>query len=152
AMRSTTVRHVHLTDDPMGLVVFQMAHEPFSALAVAMGRGPTDMQWSVVIEPRNPHLLFRAFTPLARLFCAWFRSFSHPGERLVRRSGPRERAMNGPQLWVPNGATVDVLARWGRRFAYQSTEGPLAADVALVEFGRHLQFLSDQARVPGQAL
>jgi len=143
---------MQLAEDPMGLVVFQMAHEAFSALAVAMGRGQTDMNWAVVIEPRNPHLLFRALTPLARRFCTWFRSFSHPRESLTRRSGLVERAVNAPQLWVPNAATVDLLSRWGRRFSYQRTDGPLAADIALVEFGRHLQFLGDYARVPGQAL
>src|SRR5947208_15022347 len=105
AQRYTTARHVHLTEEPMGLITFQMAHEAFSALAVAMGQGPKDMNWGVVIEPRNPHILFRALTPLARRFCAWFRSFSRPREVLVRRGGRRiERAVAAPQLWVPNAA------------------------------------------------
>lgn len=153
AQRRTTVRHVHLSDRPFGLVVFQMAHEPFSALAVGFGASADELESAVVIEPRNPHLLFRALTPLARRFCEWFRTFAHPRERIARRAGTSfERALDAPQLWVSNGTTAEILSRWGRRFAYQRTDGPLPADPALVEFGRHLQFLGEQVRVPGQAL
>ncbi len=153
AQLRATVRHVHLSKRPMFLVAFQPAAEPFSALGVALGQSAKDVIKAVVIEPRNRTLLFRAMLPVAQRFNAWMRSFA--GERVpIGRNDDddRERTVDAPQLIVANSGMVNLLEHWGRRFAYLQTSGAEPADPALVEFGRHLQFLAGHASMPGQAI
>lgn len=132
-VRSAQVRHRHITQSPMGMVLWQLGAEPFTAAAAAWGFGPTDRNLVVSGEPRNRDLFFRAMTRLASAFNPWFEK----GEG---------------QIVVPNKGTLSMLARLGRRLAYLPTDGDHPADPALVRFGRHLKFLGEHSRFPGQQL
>ncbi|AKT38129.1 hypothetical protein [Chondromyces crocatus] len=137
AQRSATHRHRHLTKRPLGLLLWQLGAEPFTAAAVAWGFGPDQRKIAVPGEPRDRELAFRALTIVARDFNAWFEG--------TGRDEP-------PQIVVANRATLALLARLGRRLAYLPTTGAVPADPELVRFGRHLRFLADRARHPGQQL
>lgn len=137
AQRSAMVRHRHLTKRPLGILLWQLGAEPFTAAAVAWGFGPENQKLAMPGEPRDRELAFRALTGVARDFNAWFEG--------AERDEP-------PQIVVANRATLTLLARLGRRLAYLPTTGVMSADLELVRFGRHLRFLADRARHPGQQL
>lgn len=137
AQRSATVRHRHLTSRPLAILPWQLGAEPFTAAAVAWGFGPGAPKLVAPGEPRDRELAFRALTIVARDFNAWFEG---PGRVEI------------PQVVVPNGGALSLLGRLGRRLAYLPTDGDYPADPELVRFGRHLRFLFDRARFPGQQL
>lgn len=136
AQRTATLRHVHLTDSPLGVLSWQLGAEPFTAAAVAWGFGPETYEIAVPGEPRDRELAFRALTRVAKAFNRWFEHES-AGE---------------PQIVVPNHANLRLLGRLGRRLSYLPTDGERPADRDLVRFGRHLAFLAEHASYPGQQL
>jgi len=133
AVRSAMVRHRFLTKKPLGLLFWQLGAEPFTAAAIAWGFEGQPHKIAVPGEPRDRELAFRALLEVARDFNPWFEQ----GE---------------PQIVLPNRGNLTLLGRLGRRLAYLPTTGPQPADPALVRFGRHLKFLADHARHPGQQL
>lgn len=136
ARRSAQLRHRHLATRPLGMVLWQLGAEPFTAAAVAWGFGPKERSLVVPGEPRDRELAFRALTTVARSFNAWF-------------EGERDEP---PQVVVPNRGNLTLLGRLGRRLAYLPTDGATPAEPDLVRFGRHLKWLYDRARYPGQQL
>jgi hypothetical protein len=138
AVRSALLRHRRIVDRPLGLVLWQLGAEPFTAAAAAWGFGPERRALAVPGEPRNRELAFRALAPLAAEFNAWFEGHTSEGA--------------APQVVVANRGNLTLLGRLGRRLAYLPLDGPHPADPAIVRFGRHLRFLSERARHPGQQL
>lgn len=143
AVRSALVRHVHLTADPMAIVLWQLGAEPFTAAAVAWGFGPRTRRVEVPGEPRDRELAFRALGRMAAELNPWFEVGQRPdgGQRL-----------DLPQLVLPNRGNLTLLRRLGRRLAFLPTSGPTPADPELVKLGKHLVFLGEHARTPGQGL
>lgn len=143
AVRSARVRHVHLTRDPLGILLWQLGAEPFTAAAFAWGFGPQDRDMVVPGEPRNRELAFRALLGVAYEFNPWFETGEKP-------DGSRRSDL--PQVVLPNRGNLTLLRRLGRRLAFLPTDGLNPADPELVQFGRHLSFLAEYARTPGQSL
>lgn len=139
AVRSATVRHRHIADRPLAVVFWQLGAEPFTAAAVGWGFDAKSRKLAVPGEPRDRTLAFRALTILARDFNQWF-------ENAATTDG------DVPQIILPNGGNLAMLGRLGRRLAYLPTDGERPADPELVRFGRHLGFLFDRSRHPGQQL
>lgn len=136
AVRSASVRHRRIAKRPMAIVTWQLGAEPFTAAAFAWGFGPKDCTVVAPGEPRDRDLAFRELTKVAQVFNPWFEG-GHGGE---------------PQIVVPNQGNLTLLGRLGRRLAFLPTDGEQPADPELVRFGKHLRFLADHARVPGQQL
>ncbi|MBK8997349.1 MAG: hypothetical protein IPM35_16595 [Myxococcales bacterium] len=137
AQRSALLRHVHLTERPLGMLLWQLGAEPFTAAAVAWGFDSETRRMVVPGEPRDRELAFRALTEAAREFNAWFEA-GHAG--------------GAPQVVVPNTGNLTLLGRLGRRLAYLPLTGPSPADPELVRLGKHLGFLWKHSRQPGQQL
>ena len=134
AVRSALVRHRYIGGDPMALVLWQLGAEPFTFGAIAWGHRKNDRNLAVPGEPRDRELAFRAILPVAKAFNEWFESSPEP------------------QVVIANGGSASLLARLGRRLAYLRNDGAFPADPALIRFGRHLRFLGDRSRHPGQQL
>ena len=137
AQRSASLRHRRLAARPFVIMPWQLGAEPFTAAAVAWGFEPGTRKLAVPGEPRNRELAFRALLLVAREFNPWIEG--------VGRTEPA-------QVVVPNRGAVTLLGRLGRRLAYLSTSGEFSADPDLVLFGKHLKFLFDRSRFPGQQL
>lgn len=137
AQRSATVRHRHLATRPLGMLPWQLGAEPFTAAAMAWGFGPGAPKMVAPGEPRDRELAFRALGVVARDFNRWFEG---------------EGRTEPPQVVVPNRGALGLLGRLGRRLSYLPLDGDRPADPELVRFGRHLRFLFDRARFPGQQL
>jgi hypothetical protein len=138
AVRSALLRHRRIVGRPLGLILWQLGAEPFTAAAVAWGFGLAERTQVVPGEPRNRDLAYRALAQVAHAFNAWFEAGGAGG--------------SAPQIVVPNRGNLSLLGRLGRRLAYLPLDGPYAADPALIRFGRHLRFLAERARHPGQQL
>jgi hypothetical protein len=146
AIRQSSVLHRRLAADPIALVLFQLAGEPFSATAIRYGRAPRDGGLIVCPDPRNRDLLFESLLLFARWLC---QAFEGPGLTREPDGSRGEIATGVPQIVVGNKATVNALASLARRTAYLSTTGEWAADQALIAMGRHLQWATAH-RLPGQ--
>lgn len=152
ALRRTTLRHTHLTESPLAVVMWRLGGERFRAAAVAWGPVGGDFQLTVAGEPRNRDLYFAALQPFAVDLCARIRSVADV--TVARRRGSRTELLpaDALQIVVPNRTTVAALGLLGRYLAYLSDRGGVAPDPVLVEAGRHLRFYAKHARAPGQAL
>ena len=152
ALRRTTLRHVHLADPPLGIVIWRLGGERFRAAAIAWGPLGGPFQLAVPGEPRNRDLYFAALRPFAADLCERMRLAAFPRETRQRGSALEEIPLDAPQIVVPNKATVSALSLLGRYLAYLSDRGGVAPDPVLMEAGRHLTFFARNARLPGQAL
>ncbi len=151
-VRSSTVRHRRLVEKPMGVVLWQLGAEPFSAAAIGWGDAHARPHMAVAGEPRNRDLAFAALLEFARWFNPKFEAHASDRETFTRGDYTFTVARTAPQVVVANPATVEFLGRLGRRLAYLPTDGSRPVDPALVRLGRHLRFLWDHQSVPGQQL
>jgi hypothetical protein len=152
AVRSSTVRHRRLVPKPIGVVLWQLGAEPFSAAAIGWGESHSQPHMAVAGEPRNRDLAFAALLDFAKWFNPRFEAHYADRETLTRGKSTITVARTAPQIVVANLATVELLGRLGRRLAYLPTDGPRPADPSLVRLGRHLRFLWDHCSTPGQQL
>jgi hypothetical protein len=152
ALRRTTLRHTHLSDRPIAIVIWRLGGERFRAAAVAWGPMPGPFRLAVAGEPRNRDLYFGSLAPFARDLSARIRAVAEV--KVERRRGRHVDMLpaDALQLVVANRTTVAALGLLGRYLAYLSDRGGVAPDPALVEAGKHLRFYARHARVPGQAL
>jgi len=152
ALRRTTLRHTHLADAPLGIVVWRLGGERFRAAAVAWGPIGGPIELVVAGEPRNRDLYFSALQPFAAAICAAVRNTADA--RVARTRGSRTELLpaNALQIVVANRSTIGALGLLGRYLAYLSERSGGAPDPLLVEAGKHLRFYARHARVPGQAL
>lgn len=152
AVRSTTLRHTHLTAEPLGIAMWRLGGERFRAAAIAWGPIGGPFELAVAGEPRNRDLYFDALIPFAQDLCA--RVASVADARVQRTRGRRTDLVpaDALQIVVPNRATVGALRLLGRYLAYLSDRSGTAPDPALVEAGRHLGFYAKHSRTAGQAL
>lgn len=134
AVPTAKYRHRHLSSKPLMLVGWTLGSDPFSVSALAWGNHPDDFRFAVAGDPRDFDLEVELLRTLAQDFNPWFESFIERGE--------------APQVIVANRATIEVLWRLGRRFAY--LEGRI--DDAVVRLARYLQMLTHHADFPGQQL
>ena len=65
ALRRTTLRHTHLAEAPLGVVVWRLGGERFRAAAIAWGPIGGPFELAVAGEPRNRDLYFNALVPFA---------------------------------------------------------------------------------------
>ena len=152
ALRRTTLRHTHIAEAPLGVVVWRLGGERFRAAATAWGPVDGPFELAVAGEPRNRDLYFAALVPFAKDLCRHLRMSAE--NRLVRTRGNHSDHLPvAPlQLVVPNQTTVSALGLLGRYLAYLSDRSGVAPDPALVEAGKHLRFYARHSRTPGQAL
>jgi hypothetical protein len=157
AVRRGNFSHRQLNADPITLVLWQPGGEPHTLAACGYGRSRADLTVQSCPRPLNRTAMFKVLGELAH----WFNiQFEMPWEHRVQLTTPTgkdyERPVELPQLLLPNPGTVTFARKLGRRLAYLPTvatpDGPPPADPSLVRFGRHLQFLTDHSRVPGQQL
>lgn len=152
ALRRTNLRHTHLADPPLGVVMWRLGGERFRAAAVAWGPLDGPFRLAVAGEPRNRDLYFAALAPFAADLCAQVRRAATL--TVARQRGGRTEFVpsDAVQIVVPNRTSIAALALLGRYLAYLSDRGGIAPDPALIEAGKHLRFYTRHARVPGQSL
>ena len=140
ALRRTTLRHTHLADAPLAIVMWRLGGERFRAAAIAWGPVGGPFKMTVAGEPRNRDLYFAALAPFAADLCDLVRSTA--ANRVARTRGTRTELLpaSALQIVVANRTTVGALGLLGRYLAYLSDRSGVAPDPLLVEAGKHLRF------------
>lgn len=160
--RGTAVRrgnfcHRLLTPDPITMVLWQLGGEPHALAASGYGRSWDNLTVAACPRPLNRTEMFTTTIGLASWFNAAFEAPWDSRTQITDSNGKvREQPSRLPQVLMPNPGTVTFARKLARRLSYlpitPTEDGPPPADPALVRFGRHLQFLTDHCRTPGQQI
>ena len=162
-----TVRHRHLSEDPLVLVPLTTAGEAGAPLGALVGTDRDTPRLLVVPQPRDRDLRFAFLTELANVVLPYIDTYAQDVEAAERNetdpeTGKRvkvevELCADAPQLIMPSRAGIDFVRLLGRsmrfrRTAEQDPETPHPAPPHVPLLGRWLTHYGERARVPGSSL
>ncbi|XVU26575.1 hypothetical protein ACQPZJ_05845 [Actinoplanes sp. CA-054009] len=149
-----TVRHLHVSDDPLVLIPLAMAGEANAPLAAMIGTAVAKPRLLVVAQPRNRDERFAFTAALAGELLPYLESFATETEAVAvdRGRDVRYRYVDAPQVWVPNPGGVDFLRLLGRSTRFRRTDGDYPVPPAVPLLGQWLTFLASAAEMPGSVL
>ncbi|MDX3074731.1 hypothetical protein ACIP98_22555 [Streptomyces sp. NPDC088354] len=154
-----TVRHRHLSDRPLVLVLLTTAGEVGAPLGALVGSARTEPRLLTVPQPRDRDLRFAFLAELAQIVLPYLESFADDTETepATRNREESEVCTDAPQLLVANSAAVDYVRLLGRSTRFRRTAEddpdephPVPARVPLL--GRWLTHYGERARTPGSSL
>lgn len=155
AVPVTTVRHVHLSADPLVLIPLMLAGEAAAPLAVLAGSARADPTLYFVPQPRNRDQRFAFLAELGKPVLAYIDGKRSVTETVpaTKNREPWERAVDAPQILVPNSGGIEALRLLGRSARFRSVDGPYPVHPAVPLLGRYLTWLAeDRAPMPGSAV
>ncbi|MFG3117575.1 hypothetical protein ACGF4C_24670 [Streptomyces sp. NPDC048197] len=162
-----TVRHRHLSENPLVLVPLTTAGEAGAPLGALVGTDREKPALLAVPQPRNRDLRFAFLAELAETVLPYVDGFADAVEWEERKetdpeTGKKvpvqvELCADAPQLIVPSAAGVEYVRLLGRsmrfrRTAEQDPEAPHPAPPHVPLLGRWLTHFGERARVPGAGL
>jgi hypothetical protein len=155
AVPIATVRHVHLSDEPLVLVPLLLAGEAAAPLAALVGTDRARPELLVVEQPRNRDQRFAFLATLAERVVGYVET-RRAGTETVEPTRNREaweRYLDAPQIIVPNGGGIEALRLLGRSSRFRSAQGPYPVDPRVPVLGRYLTwFAEDRAPTPGSSV
>jgi hypothetical protein len=155
AVPIATVRHVHLSGEPLVLIPLMQAGEAAAPLAVMAGTDRDAPRLLVVAQPRNRDQRFDFLTALAELLVPYIderRQHTETVEATKNRE-EWERCTDAPQLILPNPGGVEALRLLGRSARFRTVDGPYPVDPRVPLLGRYLTwFAEDRAPMPGSSV
>ncbi|QES48395.1 hypothetical protein DEJ50_11730 [Streptomyces venezuelae] len=163
----TTVRHRHLSGQPLVFVPLTTAGEAGAPLGAMVGTDRDDPRILVIPQPRDRDLRWEFLAELATHVMPYLEGYAdvvEPAERTETdpESGKRvkvetELCTDAPQLIVPSRAGIEYVRLLGRsmrfrRTAEQDPEAayPVPSQVPLL--GRWFTHLAERSRVPGSSM
>ncbi|WP_406148807.1 hypothetical protein [Streptomyces sp. NBC_01012] len=162
-----TVRHRHLTDEPLVLVPLTTAGEAGAPLGALVGTDRAAPTLLVVAQPRDRDLRFAFLAELAEAVLPHIDAYAdvvEPAERSEVDPGTGKKVKvevelcaDAPQLIVPSRAGLDFVRLLGRSMRFRRTadddpETPYPAPARVPLLGRWLTHYGERARVPGSSL
>lgn len=162
-----TVRHRHLTDEPLVLVPLTTAGEAGAPLGALVGTDRAAPTLLVVAQPRDRDLRFAFLAELAEAVLPHIDAYTdvvEPAERSEVDPGTGKKVKvevelcaDAPQLIVPSRAGLDFVRLLGRSMRFRRTaeddpETPYPAPARVPLLGRWLTHYAERARVPGSSL
>ncbi|MFI6317917.1 hypothetical protein ACIBG8_10390 [Nonomuraea sp. NPDC050556] len=149
----TTVRHCHVAERPMVFIPLKLSGEAAAPLAAMLGDDRDHPHLLVVAQPRNRDLRFAFTAELAGVLLPYVQSFIGDTETVERKNAdPYERALDAPQLLVPNRTGVAFTQLLGRSTRFRRADGPYPVDPSVPVLGRWLTYFADKAAYPGSSL
>jgi hypothetical protein len=153
AQRLTTVRHLHVSAEPLVFVPLSMAGEAHAPLAVMIGNRPDQPELLTVSQPRNRDQQIIFAQKLARIFAGYITPRANRRVPLpAKGSRLQSRCLDAPQLWVPNRAGVDFIRVLGRSTRFRGITGEGAVPPTIPVMGKWLTFLADRAECAGSCM
>lgn len=148
------VRHYHLADEPLILVMLKMAGEAVAPLACMVGTERRHPVTLTVTQPRDRDQRQIFYSQLAGVVLPYIRRRENTLQQLPARAGKpgRQRCADAPQIIVANQATIDYLRLVGRSIRFQRQPGTPNPDPAVGLLGRWLTFFADRTEYPGSSL
>lgn len=148
-----TVRHCHLSARPMVFVPLKLSGEAAAPLAAVLGADRDRPHLLVVTQPRNRDLRFAWAAELAGVLLPYVEGFLSDTETVERRNAdPYERALDAPQLLVPNTAGIAFTRLLGRSTRFRRPDGPYPVPETVPLLGRWLTYFGERAAFPGSSL
>ena len=151
AVRSALVRHRAIESDPVFLVAWQNGFDPFSCAAIAFGQAHAAPELFLMSGSREADIEARELAAAAQRFCELFESYAAASSAIDCQGRKLEVPVWPAQVVIPNGATLRLLGRIGRRLAGMRHPDPAIAAV-LRRFACHLLWLARHADLPGQQI
>jgi hypothetical protein len=162
ALPAKTVRHVHLSAQPLVLVAAQLAGEACAPLAVLVGDDRDEPRLLVVYEPRDRTQRFAFAADLARIvlpvierYCTDNHGDAGTGAQGTSAQGTgaerSEPYPDAPQLLVPNLPTAAFVRLLGRSTRFRKTEGTSAVPASVPLLGRWLTYFAERLEVSPSA-
>ncbi|GAA3467193.1 hypothetical protein [Nonomuraea roseola] len=148
-----TVRHCHLGRRPMVFVPLRLSGEAAAPLAVMLGTDRDAPELLVVAQPRNRDLRFAFTAELARVLLPYVESFLGQSETVEKKNAdPYQRALDAPQLLLPNPSGVAFTRLLGRSTRFRRPDGPYPVPAEVPLLGRWLTYFAERAAHPGSSL
>ncbi|MFC9295986.1 hypothetical protein ACFTWH_29150 [Streptomyces sp. NPDC057011] len=162
-----TVRHRHLSENPMVFVPLTTAGEAGAPLGAMVGTDPNEPRVFVIPQPRDRDLRWAFLADLAVHVLAHIEAYGdvvEPAERSETdpETGKRvkvetELCVDAPQLIVPSRAGIEYVRLLGRSMRFRRTaeedpENPYPAPSRVPMLGRWFTHLAERSRVPGSSM
>ncbi|MFB6613468.1 hypothetical protein ACIGFK_41765 [Streptomyces sp. NPDC085524] len=162
-----TVRHRHLSENPLVFVPLTTAGEAGAPLGAMIGTDRHEPRVFVIPQPRDRDLRWAFLADLAVQVLDHIDAYADAVE-LVERSetdpetGKRskveaELCLDAPQLIVPSRAGIEYVRLLGRSMRFRRTaeedpENPYPAPARVPLLGRWFTHLAERSRVPGSSM
>ncbi|MGW4410958.1 hypothetical protein ACWEJ6_43475 [Nonomuraea sp. NPDC004702] len=148
-----TVRHCHVGARPMVFIPLKLSGEAAAPLAAMLGTDRDRPRLLVVTQPRNRDLRFAWAAELAGVLLPYVEGFTADTETVERKNAdPYERALDAPQLVLPNQAGVGFTRLLGRSTRFRRPDGPYPVPPEVPLLGRWLTYFAERAAYPGSSL
>ncbi|HEU5333714.1 MAG TPA: hypothetical protein VFU73_13130 [Actinocrinis sp.] len=155
AVPIATVRHVHLSDEPLVLVPLLLAGEAAAPLAALVGTDRAAPDLLVVEQPRNRDQRFAFLADLSRVVVRYIEQRRGATETVepTKNREAWERYLDAPQVLVPNSGGIEALRLFGRSSRFRTADGLYPVDPLVPILGRYLTwFAEDRAATPGSSI
>ncbi|MFH9799312.1 hypothetical protein [Streptomyces virginiae] len=162
-----TVRHRHLSENPLVFVPLTTAGEAGAPLGAMVGTDPNEPRVFVIPQPRDRDLRWAFLADLGVHVLAHIDAYAdavEPAERSETdpETGKRvkvetELCVDAPQLIVPSRAGIEYVRLLGRSMRFRRTaeedpDNPYPAPSRVPLLGRWFTHLGERARVPGSSM
>ncbi|MCX5378216.1 hypothetical protein [Streptomyces sp. NBC_00091] len=162
-----TVRHRHLSGNPLVLVPLTTAGEAGAPLGAMLGTDPNEPRILVIPQPRDRDLRWEFLAGLAAQLMPYLEAYAdvvEPAERTETdpESGKKvkvetELCVDAPQIVVPSRAGIEYVRLLGRSMRFRRTaeedpENPYPAPTQVPLLGRWFTHLAERSRVPGSSM
>ncbi|MFJ8014506.1 hypothetical protein [Streptomyces sp. NPDC096339] len=162
-----TVRHRHLSENPLVFVPLTTAGEAGAPLGAMVGTDRHEPRVFVIPQPRDRDLRWAFLADLAVHVLDHIDGYADAVELVERNetdpeTGKRskveaELCLDAPQLIVPSRAGIEYVRLLGRSMRFRRTaeedpENPYPAPARVPLLGRWFTHLAERSRVPGSSL
>ncbi|MEK2479042.1 hypothetical protein [Streptomyces noursei] len=150
ALRTSQLRHLHLSDQPLMLLALKRTGPAARPLAVMLGTDPSRPQ--LLVAPPSGSTT-PMLTTLARVVTAYIDACQRHKEHLPATSNKpaRQSYTDAPQILVPNPRTMHHLKDLGDDLRFRRVDGENSASRSVQRLGHWLTYLTDRADIPGSA-
>ncbi|MEF9908555.1 hypothetical protein [Streptomyces sp. P9-A2] len=150
AQRTSQLRHLHLSDQPLMLLALKRTGPAARPLAVMLGTDPHRPQLLLAPPSGSTAPMLAA---LADAVTAYIEACQRHSEHLPATSSrpARRRYTDAPQILVPNPQTVQHLKDLGDDLRFRSVDDQTPGSRAVQRLGHWLTYLTDRADLAGSA-
>ncbi|MFI7300249.1 hypothetical protein [Streptomyces sp. NPDC050121] len=150
ALRTSHLRHLHLSDQPLMLLTLKRTGPAARPLAVMLGTDPYRPQ--LLVAPPSGSTA-PMLTALAEAVAAYIDACRQHKEHLSATDDrpARQRYTDAPQILVPNPQTVQHLKDLGDALRFRSVDDESPGSRSVQRLGHWLTYLTDRADIPGSA-
>lgn len=148
ALRTSHLRHLHLSDQPLMLLALRRTGPAARPLAVMLGTDPYRPQ--LLVAPPSGSTT-PMLTTLAGAVTAYIDACQQHREHLpaTATKPARQRCTDAPQILVPNLQTVQHLKDLGDNLRFGRVDDHDPTSRSVQRLGHWLTYLTDRANLPG---